>query len=254
MVIAHDNDDSHIQSLARGLAVLTAFRPGAERLTMAQVASACGLTRAGARRILLTLQNLGYVDVEDRHFFLTSKVLDLGQGFLGQSIWERARPVLQDVVDRLNETASAGVLEGFDVVYTLRVRSSRVLHLELHPGMHMPAHASSIGRVLLAALPQHQLAAYLRQATFKRYTAATVADPEVLRQRLDEVRTRGWCHVHGEIDEGVSGVAVPLIDRDGVTRAALSIGATLDRATPEAVRQTIVPTLHEAAAKIGALL
>jgi IclR family pca regulon transcriptional regulator len=254
MAIVHDSDEGHIQSLARGLSVLTAFRPGAERLTMAQVAAVCGLTRAGARRILLTLQNLGYVDAEGRHFFLTAKVLDLGQGFLGQSIWERARPVLQSVVDRLNETASTGVLEGFDVVYTLRVRSSRVLHIELHPGMHLPAHASALGRVLLAALPPHRLSAYLRQATFKRYTPLTVDDPEVLRQRLDEARAQGWCYVHGEIDEGVSGVAVPLVDREGVTRAALSIGANPDRATPQGVRETIVPVLQDAARQIGALL
>lgn len=244
-------DDSHIQSLARGLAVIRTFRPGAERLTMAQVASACNLTRAGARRILLTLQDLGYVGVEGRHFFLTSKVLDLGQGFLGQSLWEKARPVLQDVVDTLNETTSAGVLEGFDVVYTLRVRSSRLLHLELHPGAHVPAHASAIGRVLLASLTSSELRRYLQQAEFKRYTAFTICQPDALCERLDEVREKRWCHVRGEVDEGVSGVAVPLTSSEGRTLAALSIGTTSERATPEVVESTIVPVLQKAADTIS---
>jgi len=246
--------DEYIQSLARGLSVIRAFAPGREKLTMAQVAAACDLTRAGARRILLTLQNLGYVEMDGRHFSLTSRILELSQGYLGRSLWQKAAPILEAVVAELNETASAGVLEGFDIVYTLRVRSPRLLHLELQPGAHLPAHASSLGRVLLAGMHRNDLERYLRQAEFRRYTPRTVADPEVLCASLDQVRTQGWCHLEGEIDEAVSGVAVPLVDRDGNTIAGLSIGTNTARATPDFVLGRAVPALQAAAQHIATLI
>src|SRR5262245_41688821 len=119
---AIESGDGFVQSLARGMAVIRAFRTGHERLTMAEVARAAGLTRAGARRVLLTLKELGYVGVDGLDFFLTSRVLELSQGYLRQTLWDKVQPVLQSVADSLNETASAGVLEGFDIVYTARVR------------------------------------------------------------------------------------------------------------------------------------
>jgi IclR family pca regulon transcriptional regulator len=242
--------DEYIQSLARGLSVIRAFGAANQRLTMAQVAAACDLTRAGARRILLTLQNLGYVTMDGRHFSLTSKILELSQGYLAQSLWQKAEPILETVVEDLNETASAAVLEGFDVVYTLRVRCSRMLQFELQPGAHLPAHASSVGRVLLAGLPTYELERYLRQAEFRKYTPATVADPQVLCDCLQTVRSQGWCHLHGEMDEAVSGVAVPLRDAAGQTVAAISIGTNSARATPAFVRSRVVPTLQAAASRI----
>lgn len=247
-----DDRDGFIQSLARGITVIKAFKPGFEKLTMAEVAAACGLTRAGARRILLTLQDLGYVGYEDRRFFLTSRILELGQGFLRQSLWEKTRPALQTVANTLNETASAGVLDGVDVVYTLRLRSSRMLQLELRPGAHLPAHASSMGRVLLAALPPSDLSRYFRHAEFTSYTPHTVTDPEILREKLKEVREQHWCYVRGEIDEGNGGVSVPLMDKNGDALAALNVSISNDRATMRVVKSTIVPMLQSAAAAIAA--
>jgi IclR family transcriptional regulator, pca regulon regulatory protein len=242
--------DKVIQALARGIEVLRAFGAGNARLTMAQTAKLAGLTRAGARRILLTLEKLGYVSRDGRNYLLTARVLELGQGFLAQPLWQAARPVLHSVATALNETVSAGVLDGQDVVYTVRVRSSRILQLELRAGARLPAHASSTGHVLLAALAPADLDRYFRHATFTRYTKFTVVDPAVLRKRLQEVRTQGWCHLRDEMQEGVSGVAVPLLDRTGRTLAALNVSTNSARTSARMVKTTIVPALREAASAI----
>jgi IclR family transcriptional regulator, pca regulon regulatory protein len=239
--------DEVIQSLARGIEVLRAFGPGTDRMTIAQAAKVTGLTRAGARRILLTLENLGYVRSDGRDYLLTARVLELGQGFLAQPLWQAVRPALLAVAKRLNETVSAGVLDGQDVVYTVRVRSSRILQLELRAGARLPAHASSTGRVLLAALAPAALDRYFRHATFTRFTKNTVVDPAILRKRLHEVRAQGWCHVRDEMEEGISGVAVPLLDRAGHTVAALNVSTNSDRTSVREAKTTFLPALREAA-------
>lgn len=249
-----DGADGFVQSIARGIAVIRAFGPGRERLTMAQVAVAADLTRAGARRILHTLNSLGYVGVDGRFFYLTSQVIDLGRGYLAQSLWELARPELQKVADEIGETVSAGVLDGFDVVYTVRLRSPQIIQLELAPGAHLPAHGSSMGQVLLAALPPVGLASYLRQAKLERYTPNTLVDREALTERLRQVRERGWCVARGEIDEGTTGIAVPLVDTEDRTLAAISVALNTERATDELVDGLIVPRLLQAAQAITASL
>jgi IclR family pca regulon transcriptional regulator len=246
--------DAFLQSLARGLAVLTAFRPGQERLIIAQVARTAGLTRAGARRILLTLEHLGYVATDKRQFFLTPQVLDLVAGYSARPIWETARKVLQSVAAKLNETVSAGVLDGTEVVYTVRVRSSHFLHLDVKEGARVPAHASSMGRIFLAALPPSSLRQYFRNAELKRYTSSTITDPDTLRKRLESVREQGWCAVRDEIEEGITGVSVPLTDPAGRTIAALNVSISSQRATAQMIGKTIVPVLREAVQTVVALL
>ncbi len=200
--------------------------------------------------MLLTLQTLGYVGVDGRYFYLTARVLDLSEGFLNQPLWKATRTALQSVVGTLGETVSAGVLEGFSIIYTLRIRCHRMLHLELNPGDQLPAYVSSMGRVLLAASPPERVEAYLRQAQFKKYTRFTVDSPAELRRRLDEARNQVWCVVRGEVDEGITGISVPLVGIERRTLAALHTSINTERATPALVEQTIVPTLKEAAANI----
>lgn len=249
-----DPGDTFVQALARGLAVFRAFTPQRSRLTMAQVATSAQLTRAGARRILVTLQRLGYVAMEGRYFYLTSRVLNLRRGYLLHSLWELMRPELRTLANELNETVSAGILDGFDVVYTVRHRVPRLLQLELAPGAHLPAHASAMGQVLLAELSPVELGSYLRQATFERLTPRTIADRETLLARLEEVRARGWCLVLDGIEEGTSGVAVPLRDKEGKALAALMVGLITDYATPDYVEGTVLPKLRRTAATITAML
>jgi IclR family pca regulon transcriptional regulator len=245
-----DNDDDLIQSLARGMEVLRSFGAENDRMTIAEAAKVTGLTRAGARRVLLTLEKLGYVRSDGRYYSLTARVLELGQGFLEQPLWQAVEPPLLALATKLNETVSAGVLDGHDVVYTVRVRSSRLLQLELRAGGRIPAFSSSPGRVLLAALPPLALDRYFRHAKFTRFTRFTVVDPATLRARIEEVREQGWCHVRDEMEGGISGVAVPLLDASGQTLAALSLGTNSDRTSVHMVRTQIVPLLRETAAAI----
>ncbi len=242
--------DGFIRSLARGLAVLRAFGPDHPRMTITEVASACDLTRAGARRMLLTLQRLGYVGMDARYFYLTARVLDLSQGFLNQLLWKATRIALESVAVTLGETASAGVLEGFNIIYTLRIRSPRMLHIKLHPGDQLPAHVSSMGRVLLAASPSERVEAYLRQTQFIKYTEFTVDGPSALRRRLAEAAAQGWSCARGEVDEAITCISVPLIGIERRTPAALHVSISSERATPELVEGTVVPTLKDAAAAI----
>ena len=212
-----------------------------------------GLTRAGARRILLTLQSLGYVSADDRDFSLTPRVLELGYAFLSsRSVWTVARPVLQSLADELNETVSAGTLDDIDVIYVLRVPSSRMLHLGITAGTRLPAHVSSMGRVLLAALPDYRLQDYLARATLRKYTKYTITDRRILRTRLDEVRAQGWSYVKGEIEEGVSGVSVPLRDSAGQLLGALNVSTNAERASSQEVVRVIVPRMLDACREIGA--
>ena len=233
------------------MGVIRAFSKGRERLIIADVAKLCGLTRAGARRILLTLQRLGYVDNDGRQFFLTPKVLELGAGFLERTIWDKAEKVLRNLVDELNETASTGVLTGFDVVYTKRVRCSRAVHIDMREGAHVTAHVSSIGRVLLAALPERDLQLYLNQARFVRYTPHTITDPTAMLARLDQVRADGWAIVQGEMDEAMTGVSVPVRDQSGRTFAGVSVGILAPRATPQFIEQRVLPLLQDASKQIA---
>jgi IclR family pca regulon transcriptional regulator len=241
--------DGFIRSLARGLAVLRTFRPNHPRMTITEVATACDLTRAGARRMLLTLQSLGYVGVDGRYFYLTARVLDLSRGFLNQPLWKAARTALESVAGTLGETASAGVLEGFNIIYTLRIRSPRMLHLELDAGDQLPAHVSSMGRVLLAASPPERVEAYIRHAQFTKFTQFTVDTPGELRRRLEEARAQGWCCARGEVDEAITGISVPLIGIERRTLAALHVSISTERAS-ELIERTIVPTLRDAAMAI----
>lgn len=242
-----DTQGGLIQSLARGIEVLRAFGPENDRMTIAEAARATGLTRAGARRILLTLEHLGYVRSDERHYYLTARVLELGHGFLAQPLWQVVRPALLSVSKQLNETASAGVLDGHEVVYTARVRSERVLQLELRAGARLPAFASSIGRMLLAMLPAGALNRYFATATFPAFTKCTVTQPDELRKRLDVIRAQGWCYIKDEIEMGICGIAVPLVDATGRTVCALNVSTRSDRVSLQTAKSTILPLLRETA-------
>jgi IclR family transcriptional regulator, pca regulon regulatory protein len=245
-----DPDEGLIQSLARGIEVLRAFGQDNDRMTIAEAARATDLTRAGARRILLTLERLGYVRSDGRHYYMTARVLELGRGFLAQPLWRVVRPALLSVSQELNETVSAGVLDGHDVVYTTRVRSSRVLQLELRAGTRLPAFVSSMGRVLLASLAPAALNRYFATATLTPFTEFTLVDPDALRKQVELVRAQGWCHARDEIEPGVCCVAVPVVDPAGRTVAALNVSTRSDRTSPQTAKNTILPLLRAAAATI----
>jgi IclR family transcriptional regulator, pca regulon regulatory protein len=246
-------DSDFVQSLERGLAVICAFDRDHSELTLSEVAAATGVTRATARRFLLTLVRLGYVRSDGKFFSLTARVMELGYAYLSSlSLPEVAEPHLKALVAEVNESSSVSVLDGPDVVYIARVPVSRIMTVAISVGTRFPAYATSMGRVLLAALPEANLEAYLTGVRMQRITARTLASEVALRTELAKVRTQGFALVDQELEEGLRAVAAPIRDRAGDVVAALNISAHASRTPLETMRRTLLPPLLAAAARISA--
>ncbi|MEU4563969.1 IclR family transcriptional regulator C-terminal domain-containing protein [Actinoplanes sp. NPDC023936] len=243
----------YVQSLERGLAVIRAFDAQHRELTLSDVARACGLTRAAARRFLLTLTDLGYVRTDGRLFSLAPRVLDLGYSFLSSlSLPEVAEPHLERLVARVHESSSLSVLDGDDVVYVARVPTSRIMRVAINVGTRFPAYATSMGRVLLAALSETELDAYLARAKLEPLTDRTIASPGALRAEIARVRAQGHALVDQELEEGLRSLAAPIRDRNGVAAGAVNVSIHAARATVDEIRERLLPPLLEAAAAIEA--
>jgi len=181
-----------VQSLDRGLAVIRAFGPDRERLSLSEVARATGLTRAATRRFLLTLVKLGYVRNDGREFSLRPRVLELGYAFLsGLAMPEIAAPHLEELVAKVRESSSISVLDGDHIVYVARVPTKRIMTVAISVGTRFPAYATSMGRVLLAGLSDQELDRYLAEADLDAFTARTVTDPDRLREIVRETARQG---------------------------------------------------------------
>lgn len=242
----------YVQSLDRGLSVIRAFSAEQPRLTLSEVARSTGLTRAAARRFLLTLEHLGYVGSDEREFFLRPRVLDLGYAYLSTTpFWDLAQPHMETLVEALHESSSISVLDSDDIVYVARVPTKRIMTIALAVGSRLPAYPASMGRVLLAGLPPDELDAYLDRVTLKALTPNTITDPQQLRAILDEVRHQGWAIVDQELEEGVRSIATPIHDTTGTTIAALNISCHATRTTVEHLRTQFLPHLLTTAKHIN---
>jgi len=242
-----------VQSLDRGLAVIRAFGPDRERLSLSEVARATGLTRAAARRFLLTLVSLGYVRSDGREFSLRPRVLELGYAYLsGLALPDVAAPHMEEMVARLHESSSISVLDGQHVVYVVRVPTKRIMTVAISVGTRFPAYATSMGRVLLAALPAEELERYLADATLAPLTDRTVTDPARLRALLAQVAQQGYSIVDQELEEGLRAVAAPIRGAPDVGTAAINVSAHASRVSMVALREQILPVLLETAAQIEA--
>lgn len=247
--------DSYVQSFARGLEVIRSFSATAPQQTLSEVAAQTGLTRAGARRILLTLQTLGYVETDGRQFRLTPRILDLGFAYLSSlPIWNLAEPVMEDLVEEVRESSSAAVLDGLDVVYVLRVPTHKIMRTNLGVGSRLPACWTSMGRVLLAALPDDELQARLAAHPLQRWTEHTTTDVPTLLTRIRQARQQGWCLVNQELEEGLISIAAPLTNRTGQTVAALNISGQANRTSAEVMQETMLPALLKAAKMISRMM
>jgi IclR family pca regulon transcriptional regulator len=245
------DSENFVQSLARGLSVIRAFGPNRGSMTLSEVAAQAEITRAGARRVLLTLQRLGYVAADGRQFRLTPKILDLGYSFLSSlDIWEFAQPVMERLVDAVHESCSASVIDGDDIVYVLRVPTRRIMSINLGIGTRLPAYATSMGRVLLAALNERELDDYLTRTTRPQLTAYTRTSADDLRAVIAHIRTCGWCLVDQELEEGLRSIAVPLTNNAGRVVAALNVSAHAARVSADEMVSAILPRLMEAQRQI----
>jgi IclR family pca regulon transcriptional regulator len=246
-----DRRPDFVQSLERGLAVIRAFESNRRELTLSEVARTAGLTRAAARRFLLTLVELGYVSRNEGRFSLRPRVLELGYAYLsGLSLTEVAQPHMEALVATLNESSSISVLDDTEIVYVVRVPTRRIMSVTLAVGTRLPAYATSMGRVLLAALPDAELEARLERIDVRRLTARTVPDLPALRAAVDDARKRGYATVDQELEEGLRSVAVPLRDGSGEVIAALNVSAHASRASMTVLRREFAPAVRQAASAI----
>ena len=250
--LAAARSSDFVQSLDRGLAVIRAFGPDRERLSLSEVARATGLTRAAARRFLLTLVKLGYVRNDGREFSLRPRVLELGYAYLsGLALPEVAAPHMEELVARLHESSSISVLDGHHIVYVVRVPTKRIMTVAISVGTRFPAYATSMGRVLLAQLSDDELERYLAEATFERLTSRTVTNPARLRTIVRDAARQGYAIVDQELEEGLRAVAAPIRGAD-VGSAAINVSAHASRVSMGAMRGQILPALLETARQIEA--
>lgn len=247
--------DGYVQSFARGLEVIRSFHAQAPQQTLSEVAQRSGLSRAGARRILLTLQALGYVEGDGKHYALTPRILDLGFAYLSSMpIWNLAEPVMESLVAQVKESCSAAVLDATDIVYVMRVPTHKIMRLTLGVGSRLPAFCTSMGRVLLADLPQDDLLKRLQASDRQARTKHTVTDLDALLAKVAQVRRQGWCIVNQELEEGLISLAAPITNRAGRTVAALNLSGQANRTSAKVAQEQLLPALLTSARHISGLL
>lgn len=247
--------DSYVQSFARGLEVLRSFGAGVPAQTLSEAAERVGLTRAGARRILLTLQTLGYVEQDGRQFRLTPKVMELGFAYLSaQPWWHLAQPLMEELTQELMESTSAAVLDGNEIVYVLRVPVHKIMSINLGVGSRLPAYCTSMGRVLMSNLAEDERERRVLAMKLESLAPKTVTDPEKLLRMLAQVRRQGWALVSEELELGLMSLAVPIQDRAGRAVAAINVSSRPQRQSAAEMQRRCLPALQSVAERISAML
>ncbi len=244
-----------IEGMVRGMAVLESFDTERQRLNATLAAERAGIPRAAARRHLLTLAHLGYLDTDGSHFWLSPKVLRFSGSYLASARLPRAlQPTLNRLAAQTGDAYSAALLDEDEVVIVARSGPTRVLAYGVHLGARLPAHATSTGRVLLAALPKGQFTTWLRSRTLARFTAHTTVEPRAFRALVEQVRLQDWSEAAQVHELGVHALAVPLRDMRGRTVAALNVVVGSDRAQGGTLQRDLLPVLQDAARELRALV
>lgn len=250
--MADGGDRDHIQSLERGLAVLLAFDAEHPNPTLAELAAATRLSRPAVRRILLTLQRLGYVETVSGRWALTPRVLSIGQHYTAShALIEAAQPHLLHLAEQTEESASLAALDGHEVVYVARVPVRRIMSINVSVGTRVPAHPTSMGRVLLAWASSRQIDRVIEESGLRAYTTRTVTDPDEFRQVLLDVREQGWSLVDQELEEGLLSASAPVRDQSGTVVAALASSTSSGRSDPVRLRREVIPLLVRTAEQIS---
>jgi IclR family pca regulon transcriptional regulator len=245
-------DPDVIDSVEKAFRLLQIFSAEHPAVTVSEAAELAGLTRATARRILLTCVRLGFAETDGRVFRLTPRVLRLGYGYLSSlPMWETAQPHMRQLADQVRESCSMATLDGDDIVYVARVPAPRSMSITLSVGSRLPAYPTSMGRVLLAALPERQLKSYLDTVRLAPLTTRTIVDPSALEAELVRVRQQGFAMVDGEREEGVRSAAAPVRGSSGDVLAAINVSANAARISVPDLRDRCVPRLVETAEAIS---
>jgi len=242
-----------VEALARGLDILAAFGADHRGMSLSEVAGAAGLARPTARRLLLTLEELGYVRSRAGTFELTPKVMSLGMSYVSSlGLWDIARPHMEALVSRTGESSSMAQLDGADIVYVARVSVPKLIALRVDIGTRFPAVQTSQGKVLLAALPPDQVAAVIAQPSRSGLPPYIGRQAGPLRDELAEIRARGWALADEELAPGVRSVAVPVRDGSGTVRAAMNVTVHAAETTTQRLLHDHLPALLTTAGEISA--
>jgi IclR family pca regulon transcriptional regulator len=242
-----------IEALARGLDVIRAFEPNRPVMTLSEVAAATGLARPTARRMLLTLEELGYVRMTQGAFALTPRVLELGMAYIGSSsIWDIARPHMEQLVGFTGESSSLAQLDGSDIVYVARVAVPKIITLAVTIGTRFPALQTSLGKVLLAELPPDELEQVLAQPSRSGITPLWQPDAEERNRVLCEVRTRGWALTDEHLAHGIRSIATPVRDGSNQVVAALNVSVHAAETSIKTLTEKYLPALLQTAKAISA--
>jgi IclR family pca regulon transcriptional regulator len=240
-----------VGSLAKGLDVMAILAAHPAGMTLTEMAGEAGLTRAGARRFLLTLVASGYAAQDGRRFALTPRLLGLVRQWLdGTSLWTFAEPHMRKVAAVLKESCSAAVLSDQDVVYVARVPGERIMSVALHVGTRLPAYCTSMGRVLLSGLPEQELRQFLDSADIRKLTEKTVTDRQELFDIIRRVADDRYALVDEELEIGLRSIAAPIRDRSGKIVAAVNVSTQPSRFTVPAMKREILPLVLRAAGDI----
>lgn len=238
------NKTDFVGSLAKGLRVLEAFSADRPRLAISEVAEATGLDRATARRCLLTLHELGYAAYDGKFFTLTPKVLRLGMGALAAlPLAQLVQPWIDHLSEQIGQSTSVSILDETEIVYLARAAQRRVMSIGLMPGSRLPAHCTSMGRVLLAALPEEEARALVERSDLTPRTAMSVTAPGQIMERIAEVRRQGYALIDQEVELGLRSIAVPLYSASGRVVASLNTGVAAVQAAPEELVTLYLPAL-----------
>jgi IclR family pca regulon transcriptional regulator len=252
----YTGDPNFMASLARGLLVIQAFTPQTPQMTISQISVRTGLSRAAVRRCLYTLSKLGFAGAEDgQRYSLRPKMLTLANTYTATStLASAAQPILERMSAALGESFSVATLDGEDIVYIARTTVTRVMSVDLHIGSRLPAFCTSMGRVLLAYLPQDQLEQYLQRATFTQYTPRTMTSPDKLRLALRNVRRNGYALCDQELEIGLRSLAVPVYAPNGRVVATVNLSGNAPRMPMLDMQTRFLPHLRAAAGELSVFL
>lgn len=249
--MATPESESFVRTFARGLRVIEVMGQSAGRQNIAQISEAAELSRTVVRRFLLTLIDLGFVGADDKDYWLTPKVLRLGMTFLYTlPFWRQSQLVLEELGTRMKQSCAVSVLDDADIVYIQRFHTKRILAFSPSVGSRLPAHTVSMGKVLLAALPESKFDEYLEATELKKLTPRSITDKAQLRDVIMQAREQGYSWSDAEYDESICGLAVPVRNSAGETTASINVSLISGEYTEEQAKSEFLPLLKLAATRM----
>jgi len=252
-IMATPESESFVRTFARGLKVIEVMGQGPGRQTLGEIAEGVDLPRTAVRRFLMTLIDLSFVRTDGKHYWLTPRVLRLGLSYLSTlPYWRQAQLALEELCARIGQSCALSVLDEEDIVYVQRQHAKRILPMSPSLGSRLPAHAVSMGRVLLAGLAEVDLNTYLQHATLKKLTNATVVDPAMLGKMIRQTQAQGYAWINGELDESICGLAVPVRDKNGATIASINVSLPAGAYDEDAAIRQFLTELRQTASQLRA--